>query len=102
MDSTTLAQFLHELATGPPNCHYRIVAFLSQARKQNYIARQATPAGVAEYTGYDRIHALQGSFSAAATMPGRQFHIGDEGGRGLWHAYGVVYCNMEVFIIDPE
>ncbi|RPB18056.1 hypothetical protein L211DRAFT_854520 [Terfezia boudieri ATCC MYA-4762] len=108
MDSSTIAQFLHQLATDPANSfniHPRVVAFNSQASKENYIARQTTPAMVAEYKGCDRIQGLKGSIRAAGTivwMSGSQFHIGDKRGSDLWHAYVVVYCNREIVIIDPK
>ncbi|KAF8429513.1 hypothetical protein EV426DRAFT_581649, partial [Tirmania nivea] len=106
-DSSTIAQFLCQLATHPANLfniHPRVVAFKSEASKQKHIARQATPAMVAEYTGCDRIQACKGSIRAAGTivwMSGSQFHIGDKGGSDLRHAYVVVYCNREIVIIDP-
>jgi hypothetical protein len=107
-DSSTIAQFLHQLATDPTNSfhiHPHVVAFKSETSKQTHIRRQATPAMVAEYTGCDRIQALKGSIRAAGTivwMSGSQFHIGDKGGSDLWHAYIIVYCNREIVIIDPE
>ncbi|KAF8424353.1 hypothetical protein EV426DRAFT_574019 [Tirmania nivea] len=84
-DSTTIAQFLGQLTAHPANCftiHPRVVALKSEANKQYHIARQTTPAGVAEYQGCGRIQALKRSLRATGTivwMSGSQFHIGDKG-----------------------
>jgi len=66
------------------------------------MATQQKLEGKMEYELCDRIQAVERSVKVAGSIFWRLFRVGEAEVEYKWHAYIVVYCNLDRVIVGPE